>query len=120
MTTLRKLCGPTFVGMGILHFAVPGPFEAIVPRYLPAPKLLVQASGVTELAGGIGLMVPATRRYAGWLLLATLAGVYPANIDMALHPERFPKIPGGRRTLIARLPLQFAFAAWVRDAMRQP
>ena len=52
-----------------------------------------------------------TRRAAGWWLLATLAAVYPANIHMALNPERYPGIPGW--ALWARLPLQFVAAWWV-------
>jgi uncharacterized membrane protein len=116
MRTLRSLCGPSFVFIGLLHFAVPEPFEEIVPRYLPAHRQLVYASGVAEVAGGLGLMVPPTRSLAARLLIATLIAVFPANVEMALHPERFPKIPGGKRTLVARLPLQAAFIAWVLAA----
>ncbi|HET9074715.1 MAG TPA: hypothetical protein VFN48_09065 [Solirubrobacteraceae bacterium] len=113
MSTLRNLCGPVFVFAGLNHFANPKPYEAIMPRYLPAHRELVYASGVAEAVGGLGLMIPGTRRRAANFLIATLLGVFPANLEMALHPERFPMIPGGRRTLMARLPLQLAFIAWV-------
>ena len=53
------------------------------------------------------ILSEATRRPARWWLLATLAAVYPANIEMALRPERYPKIPAA--ALWARLPLQFVF-----------
>ena len=45
-------------------------------------------------------------------MTATLVAVYPANIHMALHPERFPKIPAA--ALWARLPLQgiFGLLTW--------
>jgi uncharacterized membrane protein len=52
-------------------------------------------------------MPASTRRAARWWLLATLAAVYPANIEMALHPERYPNLPAV--ALWARLPLQFLF-----------
>jgi uncharacterized membrane protein len=78
---------------------------------------LVYASGVAEIAGGAGLMSPATRKAAGWWLIATLIAVFPANVHMALHPERY-KVPGGRAALYARLPVQGVFLAWVRAAMR--
>ena len=87
---------------------------------LPAPRALVYASGVAEIAGGAGLMHPATRRWAQWWLTATLVAVFPANVDMAIHPERFgADTPGLRSALIARLPLQLAFIAWVRSAARR-
>ena len=118
MGKLRAACGPVFVVAGINHFVIPKVYEKIVPRYLPAPRMLVYASGVAEAAGGAGLMVPATRRVAGWWLIATLVAIFPANIEMAVHPERYSKVPGGRRALIARLPLQAVFIAWVLAAMR--
>ena len=50
------------------------------------------------------------------LLTATLIAIFPANLEMALHPERYSRIPGGRPAFLARLPLQLAFIAWVRAA----
>ena len=44
--------------------------------------------------------------------------VFPANVWMARHPERY-QVPGGRAALYARLPLQAVFIAWVRAAMRR-
>jgi uncharacterized membrane protein len=114
----RALCGPLFVFTGVLHFRIPKVYERIVPPYLPAPRTLVYASGVAEIAGGAGLMVPRWRRRAGWWLIATLVAVFPANLHMALHPEAFPQVPGGRISLWARLPFQAVFLAWVREAMR--
>ena len=58
-----------------------------------------------------------TRRPAGWWLIATLIAVFPANLHMALHPEEFPKVPGGAPALWARLPFQGVFIAWVLGAM---
>jgi uncharacterized membrane protein len=51
-------------------------------------------------------------------LITTLLAVFPANLHMALHPEQFPKVPGGARALNARLPVQAGFIAWVLSAMR--
>jgi uncharacterized membrane protein len=89
-----------------------------MPPYIPAPMAMVYASGVAELAGGAALMHPETRRRGGWWLIATLVAVFPANLHMALHPEEFPEVPGGRAALLARLPFQAVFIAWVRAAMR--
>jgi uncharacterized membrane protein len=70
-------------------------------------------SGVAELIGGLAVLGESTRNpFARWWLLGVLAAVYPANVHMALHPERFPKIPAA--ALWARLPVQgiFALLTW--------
>ena len=113
---MRALAGPFFVAAGALHFARPDVYEAIVPDYLPARRTLVYASGAAEALGGAGLMHPATRRLAGRLLVATLVAVFPANVWMAQHSERYPRVPGGRAALLARLPVQALFVAWVLRA----
>jgi uncharacterized membrane protein len=112
---VRALCGPFFLAAGVLHFARPRMYEAIMPDYLPAHRTLVYASGAAEALGGAGLVHPATRRLAGWWLIATLVAVFPANVWMAQHPERYG-LPGGRAALLARLPLQAVLVAWVRAA----
>jgi uncharacterized membrane protein len=115
---MRRLCGPLFIFTGILHFVIPHVYKRIVPPYLPAPEALVYASGVAEIAGGVGLVVPRWRRLGGWWTIATLLAVFPANLHMALHPDDFSEVPGGRASLYARLPFQAVFIAWVRRAMR--
>jgi uncharacterized membrane protein len=107
-----------YVAAGVNHFLNRRFYEAIMPPYLPAHRELVYASGVAEIAGGAGLAVAPARRVAGWWLIATLLAVFPANVHMALHPEQFPKVPGGRRGLYARLPVQGLFIWWVLRAMR--
>jgi uncharacterized membrane protein len=101
-----------------MHFVIPRTYRRMIPSYLPAPDFLVYASGVAEIAGGAGLMAARTRRPAGWWLIATLAAIFPANIEMARNPERWSQIPGGATTLKARLPVQALLVAWVLRAMR--
>ena len=118
MRALRALAGPFFVLAGALHFPRTPWYEAIMPDYLPAHRELVYASGVAEMAGGVGPPGAGDRDVlAGWWLIATLVAVFPANVWMAQHPERYP-VPGGRASLFARLPLQAVFIALVRAAMR--
>jgi len=116
---LNRAVGPLFVIAGTLHFAFPKSYEATMPGYLPAHRELVYVSGVAEIAGGAGLMHPSTRSWAGRWLIATLIAVFPANLNMALNPDRYAgHVPGGERALIARLPLQLALIAWVHKASR--
>jgi uncharacterized membrane protein len=77
---------------------------------------VVALSGIAEIAGGVGVLVPATRRPAGAWLIAVLAAVFPANVYMARTPERFPRIP--RWALYARLPLQPLMMVWAWRASR--
>jgi uncharacterized membrane protein len=113
---LKRLCAPFFVLAGLNHFRNPRFYRAIMPDYLPAHRELVAASGVAEIMGGAALAHPATRRLGGWWLIATLIAVFPANVHMALHPERYEKLPPAG--LYARLPVQLLFLAWVRSAAR--
>jgi uncharacterized membrane protein len=108
-----------FLGAGVSHFTSPRFFEAIIPRELPAKRPLVYGTGVAELAGGAALLVHPTRR-VGWLLIALLAIVFPANVNQAL---RQPQVGDGRQpprwALVARLPLQ-AVMVWLVLAATRP
>jgi uncharacterized membrane protein len=118
MPALRNVIGPFFISAGVNHFVNPRTYEKIMPRYLPAHRELVYASGVAEAAGGVGLLIPRYRRSAAYFLVATLVAIFPANLEMALHPERFSKVPGGRPAFIARLPLQGLLIALVLRAAK--
>ena len=107
---LRGLAAIFFIVAGVFHFLKPELYLQIMPPYLPAPGLLVFISGVAEVAGGLGLLIPSVRRAAGWGLIALLIAIFPANIYMLQHPELF-NFPVW--TLWARLPLQAVFIAWV-------
>ncbi|HEU4428980.1 MAG TPA: DoxX family protein [Myxococcota bacterium] len=100
-----------FINAGISHFTNEAFFVRIVPPWLPNPLLMVQISGVAEIAGGLGILVPQLRRAAGIGLIALLIAVFPANVHMAVHPEQFADIatPG---MLYFRLPLQLVALVW--------
>ena len=103
------------VAMGALHLARPAPFVNVMPDYLPAPTLLVALSGILEIAGGLGLLLPAIRKWAGWGLAALFMAVFPANVDMALHGA-FGLPPW---LLWSRLPFQIPLVLWAVWAARQ-
>ena len=90
---VRILLALVFVGMGVLHF-LPGPARGMAAMIPPAlrvvsPRGLVAFTGVCELAGGIGLLVPATRVAAAVCLVVFLVAVFPANAYAAGKTDRF-------------------------------
>jgi uncharacterized membrane protein len=112
-----RLLANFFIGAGINHFVMPRTYEAIVPDSMKdRAGSLIAVSGVAEVAGGLGVLLPWTRRLAGVGLIALLAAVFPANLHMARSPERFSKIP--RWALYARLPLQPLMMWWAWSATR--
>ena len=114
----RFFAGPGMFVAGVNHFVSPRVYESIMPAYLPAQRELVYASGVAEAVPALMTLHPRTRRAGGWLLIATLLGVFPANVDMALHPDKFAQIPSW--ALWARLPLQLAliYLVWLATLRR--
>lgn len=120
MNRLQRMVVLGFGALGILHFVRRREFEAIVPDYVPiSAEDAVRWSGVAELVGAAAVAVPATRPLARWWLLGLLAAVYPANIEMAVAPDRVAErgVPTDRVPrwmLWARLPFQglFAVAVW--------
>ncbi len=108
---LRYLLAVGMLAIGVLHFANPAPFVRIIPHYFPASLALplVLVSGVLEIAGGVGLLVPRTRRLAAIGLMALYVAVFPANIEHALHPEL---LGTSAAVAYARLPFQLLFIAW--------
>jgi len=113
---LLFVMGPLYVVAGTLHFVVPGLYVQIVPPVLPAPLALVYLSGAAEIAVGIGVLVPRTRRYAAWGTVALLLAIFPANVYMATHGVVVEGAPGGGdpSTLArwARLPFQGVLILW--------
>jgi len=111
-TISRWLLAFFFVAAGANHFRMPEVYLGMMPPWLPGPSLLVQVSGVGEILGGIGVLVPATRRFAGWGLLILLVAVFPANWHVALQ-GRMPGYGFSPLTLWLRLPFQLVLVAWV-------
>src|SRR5262249_24521291 len=71
-----------FLVPGVAHFVQPvrGGLIAIVPPGLPAPGLLVTITGVLELLGAAGLLIPQTRVAAAVCLALLMIAMFPANV----------------------------------------
>ena len=106
-----------FLTLGTLHFVRPEPFRKIVPPSFPSPALLVAISGAAELVLGVMLLIPRTRRLAGWGLIALLIAVFPANIYLYQHQDLLPADP---KLHLLRLPLQGVLILWAYAYTRPP
>lgn len=108
----RWIFAGIFVVSGILHFTFPDTYARIVPPMFPRPKLLVLISGGAEILGGIGLLVPRTRRPAAFGLAVLLIAVFPANVYMAVAHVPSVGLVGNRWLQWLRLPLQLPLIWW--------
>ena len=113
---LKYLLAAFFTVAGANHFIKPSWYLKIMPPALPYPLLLVYLSGLLETALGLALLSHRLERKAGWGLAALLLAIFPANLNMALHPEAFP---GFKPWLLwLRLPFQFVLIALVLWSVR--
>jgi len=79
-----------------------------MPPWIPLHHACILISGVLELLGGLGLLVPLRpiQLLAGWGLTLLLIAVFPANIYMAIAQVQVHGIPSQPWMAWARLPLQ--------------
>lgn len=104
--TIARIMGVGVTVAGVMHFANPKFFDAIVPPSLPPnQRFWTYASGVAELVVGPMLLVPRWRRAGAVAAIALFLAVYPANLYMAWDWRSRPL--GERLVAYARLPLQF-------------
>ncbi|SCL61387.1 DoxX family membrane protein [Micromonospora chersina] len=93
-----------FVLTGSAHFlSRRADLIAMVPPRLPRPDLLVTLTGVLELAGALGLLLPATARAAAAGLALLMLAMFPANVSAArrgLTLAGRPVTPVGVRTAL--------------------
>jgi uncharacterized membrane protein len=101
-----------FVLTGVAHFAPPmrADLIAIVPPRLPASGLLVTITGMLEVLGAAGLLLPVTRVAAALCLLVLMLAMFPANI----YASRMPNPPKSMTTpLTLRTAIEVVFLAAV-------
>lgn len=82
-TIARLLLALAYAAVGVIHLKSPEGFLPIMPDWVPWPREVVLATGLAEIAGAIGLMIPRLRRAAAWGLAAYAVCVFPANIKHA-------------------------------------
>ena len=109
------LLAATFIIAGIAHFTfLRKDFGHIVPPIFPNKDAIVLLTGVLEILGGIGLILPQLSRWAGIALILYLIAVFPANIYGARH--KIPVLGRTHPSVTVRLPFQILLIAllwWV-------
>lgn len=116
-TLARYLCGVVYIVAGVNHFVSPAFYASIMPPYLPWHLTLVYVSGIAELVLGALLLFTRWQVIAAWGLIGLLIAVFPANVHMALHPDRYRISPV---LLWLRLPLQGVLMVWAYVYTRRP
>ena len=109
-----------FMVGGVLHFIATEAFVNVMPPYLPLHREAVYVSGVFEMLGAIGILIPSLRHLAGNGLILLTILVTPANVYMWMHPELFAAV--APVLLSVRLVLQVLLIAliWWSTRKLQP
>ncbi len=109
---LRLAMAAIYIGFGALHLHAADKFLPIMPPMIPDPKLVVQFTGVCEVLGGMGLLIPRTRWLAGLMLALYALCVWPANIYQAFWHVHAPPLPDSWWYHGPRLLFQPVFIWW--------
>ncbi len=103
---------------GTVHLAKPEVYEPLMPSFVPKHREVILGSGVAELACAAGLLLPRTRRAAGWASAALLLGVFPGNVKMADDARRSGNTRF-RAIAYGRLPLQLPMIRMAVNSARR-
>ena len=110
--------GVGYVLAGLMHFARLEYYLPMMPPSFPAPRALVELSGVAEFSLGLGALVlggriPALRRWIAWGVIALLVAIFPANVHVAsANVPVFGAQEGAGALNYVRLPFQAVLIAW--------
>ncbi len=106
---LRWLLALVYVPFGVLHLTITERMLPIMPPAIPYPRAVIVFTGLCEIAGGLALLFPATRRVAGIMLALYAIGVYPANLHHAFNNVNVPGLPSSWWYHAPRLAFQPVF-----------
>lgn len=119
----RLVLALAYAGVGIVHLKSPDGFLPIMPDWVPWPRMVVLATGVAEIAGAIGLLVPRLRVAAAWGLAAYALCVFPANIKHAVEGIEVSGIRPGwwyHAPRLAAQPVIIWWALWAGGVVDWP
>lgn len=111
-TFARLASAALFVPFGVFHIVAVDKFLPIMPPAIPFPRTVIVATGIAEILGGVGLLLPPFRKAAATGLALYAIGVYPANVYQALWHVHVPPLPDSWWYHGPRLALQPVFVWW--------
>jgi len=101
---------------GFSHFKFQKGMAMMIPDFMPGKMFWVYATGVLEIAAGIGLMIPSIREMTAILLIIFYMLVFIANINSSRKNINIFKAdhtgPGMRYLYVQRIPMQIILIAW--------
>ena len=109
---MRLIMATFYFAAGVVHLAAPDAFLPIMPVWVPAPRVVVVATGVCEIAGALALLTPKLRRAAGVMLALYAVCVFPANIRHALEGVVVEALPTSWWYHAPRLAMQPVLVWW--------
>ena len=109
---MRLVMAMFYFAAGVLHINSPQGFILIVPSYVPWPAEIVWLTGICEIAGAIGLLVPQFQKAAGLGLALYAVCVFPANINHAINHIDVGVLPNGWWYHAPRFALQPILVWW--------
>ena len=101
-----------YLPFGLFHILKPAALMPIMPPWIPFPREVVVLTGVAEVLGALGLMIPRWRRAAGIGLALYAVGVFPANLYHAFGAVSVPGLPSSWWYHGPRLAFQPVFVWW--------
>jgi uncharacterized membrane protein len=109
------ILGPAYAVFGVFHLMAVQSFLPIMPPWVPAPELVIQLTGLAEIAGGLGLLIPRLRKAAGMGLALYAVGVFPAYLHHAfggVHVAGLPDSWWYHAPRLAMQPVLVLLALW--------
>ena len=107
----RVVLALLFIVASSMHFISDVELK-IIPPFLPLRREALYITGIFEIVGGIGLLIPRFQRAAAWGLAALLVAIFPANMYHAVKNIQLGGILNSPFYHVVRLPLQAVLIWW--------
>jgi uncharacterized membrane protein len=107
------------VGSGVAHFQQPDYFRGLVPSWLPARSAVVAVSGLADVAVGVLVAAPATRRTGGWATAALITTYLPAHLEPLRHRHTAQRAFDRPVGVAARVLVNLGYVAWAGAVARR-
>ncbi len=108
----RITLGVLFIIASLFHFIASDIELALIPPFLPWRRAALYITGVFELLGGIGLLIPRLQVRAGQGLAALLIAIFPANVYHTFTRKQFHGLTRSPLYHLLRWPMQGVLVLW--------